>query len=137
MISAILGVLVDTVKGVISGAIASTIGYAKQDKPENWDLGKFTKTVVIGMVASGLVRGSRMPIPELASKISEWLATEAIAFVPAVMIETAILTGIVIVADQVMKVVVRRTDIVKVWNKFKTFLGKYWDRADNALLNEQ
>lgn len=126
MISAILGVLVDTLKGAISGAIASSIGFAKQDKPENWNLGKFTKTVVIGMGTSSLVRGSRMPIPELASKISEWLATEAIAFVPAMVIETAILTGIIIIADQVVKVVVRRTDIVKVWNKLKDFLSEYW-----------
>ena len=128
MISAILVALVETAKGAISGIIASGIGYAKQEKPENWDLGKFVKTVVIGMGTSGLVRGSRMPIPELSSKLSEWLSTEAIAFVPAIVIETAILTGIVIIADQVVKVIVRRTDIVKVWDKLKAFLGKYWTK---------
>jgi len=128
MISAILVALVETAKGAISGIIASGIGYAKQEKPENWDLGKFVKTVVIGMITAGLVRGSRLPIPELASKLSEWLATEGIAFVPAIAIETATLTGIIIIADQVVKVVVRRTDIVKVWNRLKVFLGEYWTK---------
>jgi len=126
----IVEALIEALKGAISGAIASGIGYAKQDEPENWDLGKASKTVILGMFVNAIVRGTRMPIPELATKISEWLATEGLAFVPAVVVEGLILTGIIIVTDQLVKLIVRRTDVNKVWNKFKEFIGKYWKKPD-------
>lgn len=122
----IVEALIEAIKGAISGAIASGIGYAKQDEPEKWDLGKASKTVILGMIVNAIVRGTGMPIPELAANLSEWLATEGVAFVPAVALEAMILTGIVMITDQLVKLIVRRTDIVKVWNKFKEFVGKYW-----------
>lgn len=125
----IVEALIEAIKGAISGAIASGIGYAKQDEPENWDLGKASKTVILGMIVNAVVRGTGMPIPELATKISEWLATEGVAFVPSVILEGMILTGIIMLTDQVVKVIVRRTDINKVWNRFKEFIGKYWKKS--------
>lgn len=122
----IVEIIKEALKGLVSGAMASLLGYAKQEKPESWQLDKFAKTVILGSFTSAIISGSGMPIPQLATKISSWLATESICFVPAAVIEMAILIGLVIVADEIVKVIVRRTDIVKAWNKFKEFLGKYW-----------
>ena len=122
----IVEVLIEILKGAVSGAVASGIGYAKQEKPEDWMLGKASKTVLLGLFVSAIVRGTGMPIPELATKISTWLATEGIAFVPAIVVEGMILTGIVMLTDQIVKVIVRRTDIVTVWHKFKNFVSTYW-----------
>ena len=122
----IVGILIEVLKGALSGAIASGIGYFKQSEPDKWDLGKASKTIILGMITTAIVRGTNMPIPELAAKISVWLSAESIAFVPVLVVEGLILTGIIMVADQAVKVIVRRTDIVKVWNKFKESLGIYW-----------
>jgi len=121
-----LEVLIEVVKGAVSGAIASAIGYAKQEKPDKWDFNKASKTIFLGMITNSIVRGTKMPIPELSVKISEWLATEGIAFIPAIIVEGMILTGIVMVVDQMVKVLVRRTDVMTAWNKLKAYLSKYW-----------
>lgn len=123
----IVEALIEALKGALSGAIASGIGYAKQEKPEKWDLAKASKTVILGMFVNAIVRGTGMPISELATEISGWLATEGVAFIPAVVLEGMILTGIIMLTDQIVKIIVRRTDIVKVWNKLKEFLSKYWN----------
>jgi len=122
----IVEIVKETLKGLISGAIASLLGYAKQEKPEKWQLDKFAKTIILGSFTTAIVRGSGMPIPQVASEVSNWLATEGVAIIPSAVIEMTILTGLVMIADQLVKVIVRRTDIVKVWNKVKEFLAKYW-----------
>lgn len=124
----IVEALIEALKGAISGAIASGIGYAKQEKPDDWKLAKASKTVILGMLVNAIVRGTGMPIPQLATEISKWLATEGVAFIPAIILEGIILTGIIMLTDQIVKVIIRRTDIVIVWNKLKEFLGKYWDK---------
>lgn len=122
----IVGIVKETLKGLISGAIASLLGYAKQEKPEKWQLDKFAKTIILGSFTTAIVCGSGMPILQAATEVSNWLAAEGIAVIPSTVIEMAILTGLVMIADQLVKVIVRRTDIVKVWNKVKEFLAKYW-----------
>ena len=122
----IVEIVKEVLKGLISGGVASLLGYAKQENPEKWRLDKFAKTVILGSFTGAIVRGSGMPIPQLATEISNWLITEGICFVPAPVIEMAILTGLIMIVDQLVKIIVRRTDIVKVWNKLKEFLGKYW-----------
>lgn len=122
----VVEIVKEVLKGLISGGIASLLGYAKQETPEKWQLDKFAKTVILGSFTNAIVRGTGMPIPQLATEISNWLATEGICFIPASVVEMVILTGLIMIIDQIVKIIVRRTDIVKVWNKLKDFLSKYW-----------
>jgi len=123
----VVKILVSAVKGAVCGGIASFIGYAKQEKPEKWELGKAVKTVVLGSLTTAIVEGSGLSIPQLSAMISAYLTAQGIPLSPA-QVELGITTGMIIVADQVVKIVVRRTDIVRVWNKLKAFLSKYWHK---------
>ena len=120
-----LAYVISAIKGAISGGIASFIGYAKQEKPEKWDLGKATKTVVLGALTTSITEASGLSLTEIATLVSTYLTNQGIPLA-APQVELAITVSIVMVADQVVKVVVRRTDIKALWNKIKAFLSKYW-----------
>jgi len=120
-----LAYVISALKGAISGGIASFIGYAKQEKPEKWDLGKATKTVVLGALTTSITEASGLSLTEIATLVSTYLTNQGIPLA-APQVELAITVSIVMVADQVVKVVVRRTDIKALWNKIKAFLSKYW-----------
>jgi len=121
----VVQILIFALKGLISGAIASFIGYAKQETPEKWELAKAVKTVVVGGVTTALIRASGLSLSEIATLISEYLVSEGIPLSP-LNVEMIITIAIVALADQIVKVVVRRTAIKTVWNKIKAFASKYW-----------
>lgn len=118
----IVGIVKATIKGLVSGAVASFIGYAKKEELPKWDLKKMLQTVFVGGFTTAIVSGSGMPIPELSAKIVEWLEIEALT---APMVEFLILTGLIIIVDHLVKVIVRRSDIMMLWNKFKVFISAY------------
>lgn len=118
----IVEIVKQVVKGMVSGAFASFIGYAKQEEVEKWELEKALKTTILGMLTQGFIYGSGMPISEFAVEISTWLDIPALT---PIVVEFAILTGIVMVTDQLVKILIRRTAIANAWNKVKAYLGKY------------
>lgn len=122
MLGQILNVVKNVLKGFVSGIIASFIGYAKKEEVPTWDLKKMLQEVVLGGFTSAIIYGSGMPIGELAGKIAIWLEVEALT---AGMIEFAILTGMVILVDHIVKIIVRRSEIMTLWNKFKEFISNY------------
>jgi len=117
-----LGIIKAIVKGVVAGAIASFVGYAKKEEVPKWDLKKMLQTVILGAITTGIVNGSGMPISDLSVEIAVWLDIPAVT---SAMVEFAILTGIIILVDHVVKIIVRRTDVMELWNKFKEFISKY------------
>lgn len=117
-----IGVIKTIAKGLISGAVASFIGYAKKEDLPKWDLKKMLQTVFIGGFTNAIIMGSNMPIGDLSAEIEIWLEIPALT---APMVEFAILTGLVILTDHIVKVIVRRSDIMKLWNEFKEFISKY------------
>jgi len=120
-----LAYVISAIKGAISGGIASFIGYAKQEKPEKWELSKAVKTVVLGALTTSVTEASGLSLTEIATFVSTYLTTQGIPLTP-LEVEMMMSVGMVMVADQVVKVVVRRTDIKVLWNKIKAFLSKYW-----------
>lgn len=124
MLGTFLVVLKAVIKGVIAGGLTNLIGYAKQEGDlEKWDIGKALKTTIIGAITGGLVYGSKLPVDQIAVQIATWLEVPAIN---GMMVEMFILTMIVIVADQLVKIVIRRTDLMNLWNKFKDRFTKYF-----------
>lgn len=119
--------IIEIFKGLIFGALAAVIGYAKQEKPESWQLSKMVKTMIVGALTTGIMRGSGMPISGVANAISVYLASEGIVVSPAI-VEVTVATMIVIFADQIVKILVRRTDLVSLFDKFKAFLAQYWSK---------
>lgn len=117
-----ISIIKDVVKGLVAGVVASAIGYAKKEEIPKWDLKKMTQTVIVGAFTNGIIVGSGMPITELSGEIATWLEISSIT---APMVEFAILTGIVILADHIVKIVVRRSDVIILWDKAKQFIGKY------------
>jgi len=120
-----LAYVISAIKGAISGGIASFIGYAKQEKPEKWELSKAVKTVVLGALTTSVTEASGLSLTEIATLVSTYLTSQGIPLT-SLEVEMMISVGMVMVADQVVKVVVRRTDIKTLWNKIKAFLAKYW-----------
>ena len=117
-----LTIVKDVIKGLFAGALASFIGYAKKEEVPQWDLKKMLQTVFVGAFTNSIIVGTGMPITDLAVEISTWLEVPALT---APMVEFAILTGIVILTDHLVKVIVRRSDVVTLWNKFKEFITLY------------
>ena len=116
-----LAYVISAIKGAISGGIASFIGYAKQEKPEKWDLGKATKTVVLGALTTSITEASGLSLTEIATFVSTYLTSQGIPLTP-LEVEMMISVGMVMVADQVVKVIVRRTDIKALWNKILSLI---------------
>lgn len=127
MLGAILGVLKAITKGFVSGAIASLIGYAKIETKTNpfpkWNLSKLLQEVFLGGFTWALIYGSGMPISELSTTIAEWLE---VAVVTGPMVEFLLMTILVIFVDHIVKIIVRRSDIMILWEKFKAFLSQYF-----------
>jgi len=117
-----LGVIKTIIKGVVAGAVASFIGYAKKEEVPKWDLKKMLQTTILGAITNGIIMGSNMPISDLATEISVWLEIPSLT---PVIVEFAILTGIIILTDHLVKIITRRSDVMALWNKLKEFLAKY------------
>lgn len=117
-----IGIIKTIVKGLVSGAVASFIGYAKKEELPKWDLKKALQTIFLGAFTNAMVMGTGMPISELSVEIVEWLEIETLT---APMVEFLILTGLIILVDHLVKVIVRRSDVMKLWNKFKETITKY------------
>lgn len=127
MKTTLIGTILEVLKGLLFGALAAVIGYAKQEEPGKWEFGKLIKTMVIGGITTGLLRGTGMPLSEIAVAISNYLASEGVVLGP-VVVEVFLTTMIVIFADQIVKILVRRTDLVTLFDKLKAFLAKYWTK---------
>lgn len=120
-----IGTILVILKGLLFGGLAAVIGYAKQEEPDKWEFGKLIKTMIIGAVTTGVLKGTGMPLSELAVAISNYLASEGVVLGP-VVVEVFLTTMIIIFADQIVKILVRRTDLVTLFDKLKAFVTKYW-----------
>ncbi len=110
-------ILVGVAKGVVYGGIAGGIGYIKNETWETFDPYKFLRTLVIGAIVGGIT-GTGTSIDDASAVIGAEFGLH-----PEV-VKTFIMTGIVAVADNLVKVIARRTDLGKLWNKIKDFFGK-------------
>lgn len=117
-----VGVIITVVKGLISGAVASFVGYAKKEEIPKWDLKKALQTTLLGGFTNAILMGSNMPMGDLSAEIAIWLDIPSIT---APMVEFLILTGLIILTDHLVKVIVRRSDVMILWDKFKEFISKY------------
>lgn len=109
--------LVSVGKGVVYGAIAGGIGYIKNEDWETFDPYKFTRTLVIGAIIGGIT-GTGHSLTDASVIIGDEFG------IPPVMVETFLMTAIVAIADNVAKILARRTDLGLLWNKIKEFFGK-------------
>lgn len=117
--------LLTILKGLFFGGLASLIGYLKQEQIEKWDFTKMLKTMIVGAVTTSIIQATGLSLAELSFVISTWLAQNGISLAPGV-IETIITTAIIVFADQLVKIIVRRTDLVRLWNKLKELISNYW-----------
>jgi hypothetical protein len=114
-------ILVDVAKGAFYGAEASLIGYLKsEDLPEGWkalltkdfwsrfDVAKALKTVLIGAIMGAFTKGTLF-LPESITSSPDFVAVTL--FVPSL---------IVLAAETVVKVIFRRTPLMRVWDGIKT-----------------
>lgn len=104
-------------KGVFYGALAGGIGYIKNETWETFDPYKFTRTLVIGGLIGGIT-GSGSSIDEASALIGAEFG------LPSELVKTFLMTAIVAIADNVVKILARRTDLGKLWEKVKDFFGK-------------
>lgn len=111
-------ILVGVGKGLIYGAIAGGIGYIKNETWESFDPYKFARTLIIGGTIGGIQGAGYGDISDISRTIGGELG------IPPEMLETFIMTSIVAMADNVVKVLARRTDLGKLWAKIKEFFGK-------------
>lgn len=110
-------ILVSICKGITAGAIAGGIGYIKNETWETFDPYKFVKTLVIGAFVGGITGASGMDLSDTSAMIGNELG------VPGPAVEAFIMTAIVGLADNLVKILARRTDLGKLWKKLKKTLG--------------
>lgn len=134
MSAIIVNGLYNALKGAIVGTIASAVGYAKQEEIGNWQFDKMLKTIIVGAITVSIISGSGLSIVALADLICTQLLIPAGVTVTASLVEGAILTGIVIVADEIVKIIARRTPAGKYFDKLKDLLGKFSIAMGNRLV---
>ena len=120
----LLEIVFQILKGFVFGALASVVGYLKQESVPKWDLSKLVKTMVIGAIIAAIFAGSGLDVAGAAVALSNYLGTQGIP-IAALELEGIISTAIVILADEVVKIVVRRTEIVDLWNKIKAWFSAF------------
>lgn len=128
--------LLTALKGLLFGALAALIGYLKHEEFEKWDFAKCLKTMIIGAITTCIMEVTGLSITDLSLVIAGWMSQHGVSF-PAPLIEAVITTSIVIFADFVVKIIVRRTDLVKLWNKLKDFLSGYLENERQKRLGKQ
>ncbi len=104
-------------KGLVYGGIAAGIGYIKQESWETFDPHKFLKTLIIGAIVGGIT-GSGTSITQASVLIGNEFD------VSPVLVEGFIMTSIVAIADNIVKIIARRTDLGRLWAKIKSFFSK-------------
>jgi len=133
MSAIIISGLKNALKGALAGALASAVGYAKQEQIGNWQFDKMFKTVLVGAITTAIIGGAGLPLPALAVLIANWLGLNAGIFVEALFVEGVILTSIVIVADEVVKVVARRTPAGEWFNKIRDLIALFLSKMGEAV----
>ena len=111
-----LPVLYGIGKGLFYGAISSGIGYIKNETVDTFDPIKLTKTVIVGGCVGGIIGSSGLSLSELSASIGGEMGIDGLA------IEAFMMTSIISFADRLVKLIARRTDLMKLWNKIKEFL---------------
>jgi len=110
-------ILIGIGKGIIFGGIAAGIGYIKNETWETFDPWKFTRTLIIGAIVGGIT-GTGHSITDISVTIGNEFGVNPI------LVESFIMTAIVALADNIVKVIARRTDLGKLWETIKKFFGK-------------
>lgn len=127
----LLLVLKDIGIGAYYGALAALMGYLKsEDLPVSWkailskdfwskfEVSKALKTVLIGLLLGAFTQG-KIFMPQVM---------ESLGFNPSdptfLVVMATIPSLIVYAADQLVKLVVRRTPLVKLWDKLKVSVLK-------------
>ena len=120
-------IAINFLKGLLFGGLASLIGYAKQEKPEKWEFTKMLKTMIIGSFTVATTSAAGMDLFMIAGKISDYLATEGIVLGP-LLVYGIITTALIVFADEIVKIIVRRTDISTLFDKFKAWVATCWHK---------
>lgn len=110
-------ILIGVGKGLVYGAIAGGIGYIKNETWETFDPYKFLRTLIIGGIVGGIT-GTGYSLGDASAIIGGEFG------VSPIIVETFLMTSIVAIADNIVKVVARRTDLGKLWTKIKDFFGR-------------
>lgn len=111
-------ILIGVGKGLVYGGIAGGIGYIKNETWETFDPYKFVRTMIIGACVGGIVGAGYGDL----SSVSDMIGGEI--GIPGPVVEGFIMTSIVALADNVVKILARRTDLGKLWSVIKNFFGK-------------
>jgi len=104
-------------KGLVYGGIAAGIGYIKQETWETFNPHKFLKTLIIGAIVGGIT-GSGTSITQASMLIGNEFD------ISPVLVEGFIMTSIVAISDNIVKIIARRTDLGGLWAKIKAFFSK-------------
>jgi len=110
-------ILLGVGKGVVYGIFAGGIGYIKKETWQTFDPYKFLRTMIIGGVVGG-ISGTGYSLATASALIGSEFG------VPALGVETFLMTSIVAIADNIVKVISRRTELGKLYTKIKEFFGK-------------
>jgi len=110
-------ILIGVGKGLVYGAIWNAIGYIKNETWETFDPTKFLKGMIVGAIIGGIA-GTSYSIDDASVAIGNEFGLEP------ELVKTFIMTAIVALADNIVKVISRRTDLGKLWTKVKEFFGK-------------
>ena len=110
-------ILVGVAKGLVFGAITVGIGYIKNETWETFDVEKFLKTMVIGAILGG-VAGTGHSLTEASVILGREFNVDPL------WVEGSLMVSIIALADNVTKVVSRRTPLHKLYEKAKDFFGK-------------
>ena len=110
-------ILIGIGKGLVFGAIAGGLGYIKNETWESFDPYKFTKVLIIGGVVGGIA-GTGTSLSEASAIIGTEFGF------PAEVVEAFIMTGIVSLANYVVKIIARRTDLGKLWDAIKAIFNR-------------
>jgi len=105
-------------KGLLYGALSAGIGYIKNEEIDSFDPNKLLKTMIIGGFVGALIGGSGLSFSDLSATVGDEIGVTGLA------VEAFAMTAIVSFADRIVKIIARRTDLMKLWNKIKDFLQK-------------
>lgn len=140
MIETILPILKSLALGAFFGGEAALIGFLKNEElPTSWkiilskdfwntfDVVKALKTVLVGMLMGVFTQG-QMYMPQITEALnvnpSDPTLLVVIATVPSLIVYTV---------DQLIKLIVRRTPLVKLWDKLKVFALKSLQKQEEIV----
>jgi len=103
-------------KGLLYGLFSTGIGYIKNETMDTFDPIKLLKTMIIGGFVGGIFGATGLSLSDFSAIAGGDLGIDGL------LMETFIMTAVVSFADRLVKVIARRTDLMKLWNKIKEFL---------------